>query len=351
MTIEVKQVDFFEEGFGVEPVSLLGIGEKARALDLESEAGYWDETVAEIAADKGKLAQLTDPAVEIKSPYADILRGYDLAEAPAVLDVGCGPLSILGRSLDGRRVDLVGADPLSDAYGRILERNGIERPFRPVQCGAEDLTDHFAPDSFDFVYSCNALDHCADPGLAIRQMLSVCKPGRHVVFEVCMNEAVNAAYTGLHQWNFTTLDDHVLLWNPGQSVLLDHIVGGLPYRVAMLEHPKQNKKYRGVLQVTVKKLDETDFVRFDSGVSAAYNGDEGYVTIRDEGAYDPVFPCFYHGLKGSEMTASNVFRWYGDVRMRSFQLPPGETERVRIGQFDFNEPDPKTRNLWIEVAH
>jgi ubiquinone/menaquinone biosynthesis C-methylase UbiE len=45
-----------------------------------------------------------------------------------------------------------------------------------IKASGEALLDVFLENSFDIVYSANALDHAYDPLLCIKNMLKVCKP-------------------------------------------------------------------------------------------------------------------------------------------------------------------------------
>ena len=62
---------------------------------------------------------------------------------------------------------------------------------------AESLLERFVPDTFDLVFSRNALDHTSDPLRALQQMLAVVKPGHSVLLEVHENEADAERYGGM----------------------------------------------------------------------------------------------------------------------------------------------------------
>ena len=119
-----------------------------------------------------------------------------------ILDVGAGPLTTLGKRWEGRQLEIVAVDPLAAEYARLLARLGLVPPVTTTSAHGEKLLDRFAVDEFDLAYASNALDHSYDPRLAIRQMLTVVKPGRHVYLWHFANEGTAESYHGLHQWNF-----------------------------------------------------------------------------------------------------------------------------------------------------
>lgn len=142
-----------------------------------------------------------------------------------VLDVGSGPVSVLGNVYPGRELTIIPTDPLADEYNAMLDRAKLPARHRPVRCEAEKLVEKFGENSFDMAFCHNALDHCYDPVLAVEQMLAVVKPGMTVRLEHVQNEGVREDYVGLHQWNLTaeasgnsnSTQDFVV-WNPQKRV-------------------------------------------------------------------------------------------------------------------------------------
>jgi SAM-dependent methyltransferase len=131
----------------------------------------------------------------------------------AILDVGAGPLTVLGKQWHRGRVEITAVDALAREYDAIIEKAGVQPPVRTLYCEAERLTEMFAPDSFDLVYAQNSLDHSYSPMTALEQMLGVVRPGRFVVTRHHRNEGVNGSYGGLHQWNFDVRDGKFVIWN------------------------------------------------------------------------------------------------------------------------------------------
>ena len=110
-----------------------------------------------------------------------------------VLDVGAGPLSMMGYalpSMPGARLELVPTDPLGDTYAKALLKAGVIPLVAVRTIMAEDLSKVFSECSqendnwarcFDLLTSRNALDHAKDPVECIRQMVRVTKPGHTIM--------------------------------------------------------------------------------------------------------------------------------------------------------------------------
>jgi len=147
-----------------------------------------------------------------------------------VLDVGAGPLTVLGSRLHDRELEIVATDALADEYDRLLAEHDIDPPVRTQRCDAERLTERFAPDSFHLAHARNTLDHAYDPAAAIGQMLAVVRPGGHVVLVHHENEGDHEDYEGLHQWNLTLRDDRLVVWRPGEVADVDARLVGLAER-------------------------------------------------------------------------------------------------------------------------
>ncbi len=183
---------------------------------IPSELHFWENWVATRGAQwPDDFAARLDPdrLVSVLEPnMAERLAA--IGPAARVLDVGAGPLTVLGKRVEHGRVMIEACDPLALAYRRILDRHAVVPVLPTVPAQAETLSIAYAESSFDVVHCRNALDHSFDPVAGIFEMLRVVKPGGEVLLRHAIDEAVNASYNGLHQWNFRCEDDTFVVWNP-----------------------------------------------------------------------------------------------------------------------------------------
>lgn len=149
----------------------------------------------------------------------------------SILDVGAGPITSLGYTYPGKVVHITSIDPLANEYKRILKKANIISPVQTVFCHGEHLLDKFKPESFDFAYACNSLDHSYDPLLIVQNMLSVVKRDRFVILRHYVNEGKNCNYDGLHQWNFEVRGNDLIIWNEA----FEHNVARMLHREAHVE--------------------------------------------------------------------------------------------------------------------
>ena len=133
-------------------------------------------------------------------------------ERVRILDVGAGPLTVLGKVLPGKRLEIHPIDALADDYDRLLGEAGIVPSVRTVRCTAEDVARRYAPETFDIAHARNCLDHAFDPLRAIEGMFAVVCNGGFVVLSHERNVGDATGYDGLHQWNFDVANDDLVVW-------------------------------------------------------------------------------------------------------------------------------------------
>lgn len=155
----------------------------------------------------------TDPESELQPHVRRWID--DSREHVRILDVGSGPLTVLGKRWNGHRIEITAVDPLADRYAELFERVGLEPLVRPVAGEAERVSESFPPDSFDLAYAQNCLDHGYDPLRSIEQMLELVRPGGCVLLEHAIDEGEYMNYDGPHQWNFRAEDGRFAIWRPG----------------------------------------------------------------------------------------------------------------------------------------
>src|SRR6185295_6270228 len=112
-----------------------------------------------------------DSATPVDTQLADMLQETAKDGVAKLLDVGCGPYTVVGKRIDGLRLDITAVDPLADAYVELMRRHQHQPLIAPHFAVAEDLAAFFPASSFDVVHCRNALDHSFDPIRGIDQML------------------------------------------------------------------------------------------------------------------------------------------------------------------------------------
>ena len=156
-----------------------------------------------------------DPESSLQESVAKHLT--DVGPSVRLLDVGSGPLTMIGKRWPGHDLEITPVDALADQYDALLAEFSLTPPVRTRKCDTEHLSDEFAPDTFDVAYCRNALDHHYQPLDAIHQMVTVVKPGGTVLLQHSVNEAEREAYSGMHQWNFDWRDGDCVIWRPGKE--------------------------------------------------------------------------------------------------------------------------------------
>jgi SAM-dependent methyltransferase len=170
---------------------------------LETQGAEWPEDFARRVAD---VQPVTDGLL------LECLSRLEV-DPIAVLDVGAGPISLVGTLAPGKTIRLTAVDPLAEKYARLLSNAGIHPRVPTERCDGERLLEKFERGSFDVAYARNCVDHSYDPILVIESMLGVVRPGGFVVLEHWANEGERENYSGLHQWNFDLKHGKLLLWN------------------------------------------------------------------------------------------------------------------------------------------
>ncbi len=121
-----------------------------------------------------------------------------------VLDIGCGPVSVLRWGAIYGNLSITGVDPLLDMYSLVLARHGLDalpkmRCDRELSIFGEEL-DAYVPDGeFDMVYTQNALDHTQQPARVLELMgKKLARHGRAVI-QVAEREGTRQNWDQLHQ--------------------------------------------------------------------------------------------------------------------------------------------------------
>jgi SAM-dependent methyltransferase len=166
--------------------------------DYVDEITYWDGILRQRASslfDRG-VREAAFPH-DLRECLPELRRHFQ--RTPRLLEVGSGPVSILAAGADDHSVEIVAIDPLARIYGGLLGLYDVQYPIRPLPGRGESLATRFPADSFEIVYSSNALDHARSPLRCLEQMCRVLRPRGVMVLEGFVREGSHGHWIGLHQ--------------------------------------------------------------------------------------------------------------------------------------------------------
>lgn len=270
----------------------------------------------------------------------------------SVLDLGCGPLSVLGKRGSNFGVEIVGIDPMADAYAAVLQEVGVTPPFTLRRGFGENLDEMFEPSTFDFVHSRNALDHCQDAPKVIKNMVDLAKDDTRILITVFQNEGEKAGYSGFHTWNFDEFNERITVWTPQVAHFLENLTGGHPYTYTK-KHIGQDPKHPHEFTICIQKVhrDLSKYQEVAPGVFALMSRESGWLVLHAVGQLDPQYDVFMHVYDDAGNATPITFRWYPDSPIRAFRLPIQSPAYVSIGQFEpqyaSNAEFESYRNLWV----
>ena len=174
---------------------------------FETEVRFWDRWLKNKGAASPDDYRYHDYRYRIDpgaplAPWHRELVDKIPSERVSILDVGAGPVTALGKRHGAKILEITAVDPLADRYAALLARHRLVPLVRTRRGAGEELVALFGRDAFDLVIAQRSIDHSDDPVACVRSMVDVCRVGGVVALEHEENLAVNAAYRGLHQWNF-----------------------------------------------------------------------------------------------------------------------------------------------------
>ena len=208
------RAEFLRNGFGFDD---------AWIERLEDEIRFWLFYFATNASEYGGVAEIQFMSHPRTFQYSNLFTDRLERTALNVLDVGAGPISVVGTLDDNRIINLIAIDPLAPAYKEILSLYAIKQPIPTTFGVAESLRNQFIKESFDLVHACNSLDHSFDPFSAIHQMAELVHVDGWLILDHADREADNQSFQGLHQWNFFVSDGcYRIESSTGQIRSIDH---------------------------------------------------------------------------------------------------------------------------------
>jgi SAM-dependent methyltransferase len=181
---------------------------------IASEVRFWDEWLGARGGQwPADFARCLDPELPIQEWLVPFIEQVPQDREIRILEIGSGPLTPLGKQWKGRRLRLFPTDPLADEYDALLAKHQIVPVVRTTWCHGEFLAERFPPGSFDVAVATNAVDHSYQPILVIEQALRTLRVGGSLVMTHGTNEAEHEKYSGLHQWNFCSQANDLVIWN------------------------------------------------------------------------------------------------------------------------------------------
>ena len=130
-----------------------------------------------------------------------------------IVDFGCGPVSMIGTKDDTYKIKILGIDPLINEYNKILDDKKLVRP-HDVACMECEDAHLIGENTFDIVFTRNAIDHSREPDKIMMSGKHLCKTNGLFQIRVHQNEGKNQNYAGLHQWNFYVDNEDVIIESP-----------------------------------------------------------------------------------------------------------------------------------------
>jgi len=126
-----------------------------------------------------------------------------------LLEVGSCPVSMLAWGIKKNLFQITAIDPLADIYEGIMKAYNYDYPVKPINGYGEKLLQVVAKNSFDLVYSSNALDHARSPERCVENMVEALKKKGIICLEGFINEGSKHFFSGLHQYNLEPIDGHL----------------------------------------------------------------------------------------------------------------------------------------------
>ena len=143
-----------------------------------------------------------------------------------IADLGAGMFSTTGSTWPDVVVHMYPSDYLADEFNELLKQKNVVPVIPLEKQDMEHLT--YEDNFFDIVHCVNALDHCANPVDALKEMYRVCKKGGWIYLKHQKNNGDYQKFKGMHHWNIMEKDGECLIWNKDRkfAYTLSHIIPG-----------------------------------------------------------------------------------------------------------------------------
>jgi SAM-dependent methyltransferase len=192
-------------------------GPDTRDWHLRGEVGFWRRWLASEGLSWPEDYRMRlDPQGPVQQHLAGLIDRLPGATIE-ILDVGAGPVTVVGKAHPSKKLSITATDVLAAEYNTLLDEFAVEPPVRTIYAEAEKLREQLADRQFDIVHAQNSLDHCADPFAAIEEMLALTRPGGFVALFHEENEGQNELYHALHKWDFACERGRFTIAGPGPN--------------------------------------------------------------------------------------------------------------------------------------
>ena len=151
-----------------------------------------------------------------------------------IADLGSGPISTIGNTMEGVEVDYLPSDLLAEEYKEVFKYHNLTPMVYPEKQDMRKTT--YKDESFDIVHCRNALDHCPDPYKALKEMYRICKKGGWIYLWHFDHVGKTMGYNGMHAWNIDIENKDCKFWNKKHSFLLSECVLGFVNEVVEKKH-------------------------------------------------------------------------------------------------------------------
>ncbi len=178
-----------------------------------TEIYYWDKNLKP-GNRQPWMEELINPETRKKffpeqlSPYIQEIRARKAQVN--ILEVGSGPISILASQAQEGLFNLTAIDPLAEEYLGMLRKYKIVNSVKPIKGLCENLLEIFPKESFDIVFSQNALDHAIDVARCIENIHGVLSKDGILFLQGFVREGSHKKWMGLHQHDLAPLNGELI---------------------------------------------------------------------------------------------------------------------------------------------
>lgn len=125
-----------------------------------------------------------------------------------IAELGAGIICTIGNKWKDVKIEIHASDIYQPEYVAELAKNNIKTIVPLEYQDMEHLT--YPDEFFDIVHCVNALDHTADPKLALKEMFRVCKKGGWIYLRHYLKQIKHG---GMHRWGINMHEGKCIFYN------------------------------------------------------------------------------------------------------------------------------------------